>query len=757
MKKLVTATVIVCLAVWASGSKVADESRASASLDLPAPVESVEPNIDEFSDLEDPTGPKALAWVEQQNKRTDSILHADPRYSTYYKKILDQERRTEMAEQEGRTVPPGAAVLYRGWMYETAQSRDHPRGLWRRAALQSFLDGSPRWEPLLDLDALSKVDGRAYGTVLLLPSMCRPSGDRCMVSLGESGGYATAREFDLTTQRFVPGGFSLPPGPVNFAWYDDDSLLMDVAQWQGNKGLEVKIARNDQPLVLSRLTRGSPLQTATPIFRVPVDAAGSYGESVDTETYIDGDAAATESSRITIICAPQTSVAGHVWNRYWIRLADEFQPLNLPITAEVSGLYHGEIIFRLAKNSTVDGQQWPAGSLLSVPLTQATHGVMHIHRVRVPGRYEGDSLGTVIKGGFLVLLTEKVRGELWCYTFDGEQWQGHRYTAMPINGIIGPYLIGDPLDDQAFVSAQSLIDPPALYAVSVNGPARKLSEAPAAFDRSKLIMEQLEAISQDGTHVPYFIARAKHVAHDGKNPTLLFGYGAFGTPVLPYYQAWIAPWMSGGGIYVIANIRGGSEFGAAWHVIRTDRHRTYEDFLAVAHDLVRRKLTSPEHLGIIGESAGGLLIGVMVTQHPEQFNAAVMKVPGTDLFRGDLIIGGQSLFDEEFGRLGVPSERAFMEHTSPFQRLRTMSQFPCPLIITSTVDTTVFPGQPRRFAAKAATLHLPYLFMETKEGGHGLASTPEEHAELEATINVYLAQRLMDSSTEVSPSKCERL
>jgi prolyl oligopeptidase len=335
-------------------------------------------------------------------------------------------------------------------------------------------------------------------------------------------------------------------------------------------------------------------------------------------------------------------------------------------------------------------------------------------------------------------------GRAWHARFESGKWKVVPIT-LPDHGLVMP--VGtDPRSDIALILYQSFLQPGTLYSVDLaEGRAKEIARRESTFDTHRFVTEQLEAKSKDGVCVPYFLVRPRALAFDGQAPTVVQGYGAFGAPVLPFYSATIGNlWLERGGVYVLAAVRGGSDRGRAWYVTRTNRQHTYDDAIAVVEDLIRRKITSARRIGFEGWSAGGLLAGVMLTQRPDLFGAVLLKAPVLDEFRLDLGALGADFYTHEYGSPDVPEERAFLDRTSPFQNLRKIANFPKPLLLTSTTDETVHPAQPRRFAAKMESLGLPFFFYESSEGGHAIASTLEQRAQLDALVYTYFARQIME-------------
>jgi prolyl oligopeptidase len=353
-------------------------------------------------------------------------------------------------------------------------------------------------------------------------------------------------------------------------------------------------------------------------------------------------------------------------------------------------------------------------------------------------------VGAKSRSGLLLFGSRLGYSRLWRSTFTKDAWTTDR-VPLPDHGMIIQGA-ADIHSDTAFVRYESFLQPPSLYSVDMaHNAVAPIVGAPADFRTDAFLVEEREAVSPDGVLVPYSLVRPRDFSFNGASSALVVGYGSRGGTQLPAYSAALGRlWLEQGGVYVLANIRGGQERGREWAVSGVGRQHTYEDMIAVTDDLVRRKVTAAKRIGFMGHSAGGLLGGVMLTQRPDLFGAVVLKAPVLDQFRMDQIALGQTAWEGEFGSPDIPQERAFLERTSPFQNLRAQTNFPKPLIITSTTDETVSPAQARTFAAKMESLGMPFLFYESSDGGHGLTSTPAQKNRLEALIYVYLARQLLD-------------
>lgn len=679
--------------------------------------------------LEETRGARALEWVQEQNKRTLRQLKQDSRYEDNYRDAL------AIGYDEHRVpgIYPSYGLLRDGWIYVLWQDEAHPRGVWQRMAVDSYLAGASVWQVLLDVDALAREEGRDWAFAAPLVRFL-PNSTRCLIVLleGFSQYRKNIREFDVASASFVKDGFRIPADvsaagvPAAFEWQDLNTLLVSTT-WDGGSSAS--------PTIMKTWRRGQPLAAATEVLRGP---GGTWPVPISFEN---------ESGERTLLAYVSDQDRRRT---YWkIDSNGKVRQISLPPNPSAYTISGDEWIAVLDKDWIVAGRKWIAGSVIGVSLRQNEREVPKVRLVFEPGPREMVRTVVSTKDALLVIVYSNVKGRLLRFQARDGRWE-HEVLPLPDNGTL-QIAMSEPTSDVAFVSYDSFLQPPTLYAVRTKESRVSLArQQPSQFEASKFVTEQLHAVSRDGTRVPYFIVRPKDLTLEGRAPTLMHGYGAFGAAQYPQYSGVLGKlWLERGGVYVLANIRGGGEFGPAWYseVVRTNRQRVYDDFIAVAEDLIRRKITSPRHLGIHGMSAGGLLVGVMLVQRPELFRAAVLEVPLLDFFRGDLLHGGlgrDSPYARDFGFADVPEDRAFMERTSPYQNLRPRDDFPVPLLLTSTADDNVLPGGVRRYAAKMQSLNMPFFYYESSEGGHGGASTPEQRALADAILYTYLANRLMN-------------
>ncbi|HTW47340.1 MAG TPA: prolyl oligopeptidase family serine peptidase [Acidobacteriaceae bacterium] len=684
----------------------------------PAPADPTLPP-DKYIWLEEVNSPRAMAWVNAENERTAKIMDADPRLATYTGEAL------KVAEDPSRLPMPRLRgdLVYNEW-----QDATNPRGLVRKTTLADYNRVSPHWETVLDVDALGKKENTSW---VLHGFSCLYPGDRyCMAALSVGGEDAdTAREFDLKTDAFVDGGFVAPHSKQNMSWEDKDTLLI-ARDWGAGT-----MTASGYPFVVKEWKRGTPLDSAKEIFRgQPSDI--SVGGFVMHDA--QGDHAMIVRRGVSFF-----------EDEYYLRTAAGLQKLGIPAKAGLAGLLAGRLLIQIHQDWTPapGGATFAQGSLLAVRLADAERDPAHLHPVVVFAPTADEFLdGYATTHSRLIVTTLKhVLGRAYVYTPTGKEGWTHKALDVPDNSTIDIVTASD-TSETFFLSTESFLTPPALLAGdAATGVLTPSKSQPPLFDASQDTVEQLYATSKDGTKVPYFVVHRKDMQLNGENPTLLNAYGGFEYSETPTYSATRGKlWLEKGGVFVLANIRGGGEFGPAWHEagLKTHRQVIYDDFAAVAEDLIARKITSPRHLGIIGGSNGGLLMGVEMTQHPDLYNAIVIQVPLLDMLRFEHIAAGASWVGE-YGSVSVPAERAFLEKISPYNQLKPGVQYPEPFIFTTTRDDRVGPQHARKFAAKMEEYHEPFLYDEITEGGHGAGADLKQTARTWAETYVYLAEKLM--------------
>jgi prolyl oligopeptidase len=674
---------------------------------------------DPFIWLEDQHGARAMAWVNAENAKTENVLEKDPHYAAFYHDGL------AIAQASDR-IAFGSFIgdaVYNFW-----QDSVHVRGIWRRTTPASYRTAHPQWSTVLDIDSLARAEKANW--VWEGATCAEPAERRCMITLSDGGEDAvSAREFDLGTRSFVPNGFALPHGKQNFAWVGTDTLLVS-REWTAGA-----LTSSGYPYIVKRIVRGQPLASATEVFSGKA-SDGGYG--VSPYTIWDG-----AGHHATFINRPTSTFEAET---YLVRPSGVTR-LAIPLKSNITAMVDGQVVVRLSEAWTAGATTIPTGSLASFDLARATADPMHLTPVAVftPAPRESVDGAAATRNHLVTNIYQNVRGRLVTFTHEGSGAWVKKQLPFPDNlatGIIDADLHGDDL----FASITGFLTPTSEWeANTASGTAVSLKALPAQFDASRDTVEQLEATSKDGTRIPYFVVHARGMKPDGSNATILNAYGGFEVSMTPTYSAMTGKlWLEHGGVFVLANIRGGGEFGPAWHEagLKTHRQVIYDDFAAVARDLIARHITSTPHLGIMGGSNGGLLMGVELTQHPDLWGAVDIEVPLLDMLRYEKIDAGASWVGE-YGSVTNPTERAFLASISPYNNLRKAVQYPEPLIWTTTKDDRVGPQHARKFAAKMAAMGDPYLFFEVIEGGHGSGANLKERAHTTALEFTYFASKLM--------------
>ncbi len=671
---------------------------------------------DPFLWLENKDGARALAWVRAQNARTLPILTRDPHYANMYAQALKINQATDRIAFP-RTI--------RGEIYNFWQDATHVRGTWRKTSLASYRSAHPGWTTVLDLDALATAEKANW--VWKGADCVEPQETRCLVNLSDGGEDAvTIREFDLTTGRFIPDGFVLPRQKQDVAWLDENTLLVSRA-WEPGE-----VTASGYAYDVRKLTRGQPLSSATELYKgQPTDVSVRAFVAVDGQ----GHQAAFVDRGVTFFTSEER-----------ILTPSGLEQLNVPQKLEMDGLAGGRLLIKLNQDWNAGGRMFRAGSLVQVPLAQALADPRNLKPALVYAPGPRDTLDGVAttKNDLVLTVYQNVRGRAFIYAPSAGGWS---VRALKIPDMSSASVADTNLqNDGIFFDVASFLRPTTLYySDAATASVSEVKALPPRFDAGKDVVEQHEATSRDGTKIPYFLVRPKNMHFDGRNPTVLTAYGGFLISSTPYYSGTVGKlWLERGGVYVLGNIRGGGEFGPAWHDagLKTNRQRIYDDFYAIGKDLVARRITDPRHLGIVGGSNGGLLMGVEFTERPEMWNAVQIEVPLLDMLRYEKIQAGAS-WVAEYGSVSDPAVRAFWEKTSPYQNLKPGVAYPEPYIWTTTKDDRVGPQHARKFAAKLAAMHVPYLFYEVLEGGHGSGANLKESAKTTALGWTYFAMKLM--------------
>jgi len=655
---------------------------------------------DPYAWLEDVHGERQLAWVKRQNAKSLGPLKADPRYQKNYNSILEVLDATDR-------IPMGN--LSHGFVYNFWQDAKNPKGVWRRTSIADYQNPAPRWELLLDVDALAKSENENW---VFKGAECSPGETRCLIRLSRGGGDAiVTREYDLKAKSLAGDGFAMPEAKTDAGYLDDNTVLFATAKdGETTSGYAriVKLWRRGEPLASAKILyegETSDVASAPATFHTK---AGDTGLVVRAVSFFESD--------------------------YFVLEKDAVRKLPLPRSADMKGLFGGAWIATLRQPFESDGASLPKGALV------AFRDKAKPQVIFAPGpRQSIESVG-IGRDKIYAVITDNVIGAVHVFTADANGWRD-KVLALPGQGSADIVSTND-FGPEALFSFQNYLTPTTLYFDGGGDAPQPIKSLPARFDASTLVTEQFEATSKDGTKIPYFVTRPKTL--HGPAPTVLYGYGGFEVSLTPGYSANFGRlWLSHGGIYVVANIRGGGEFGPAWHdaALKTKRQHAYDDFEAVAADLARRGLTTPRQLGIMGGSNGGLLVSTVMVQRPELFGAVVCQVPLIDMIAYSHIGAGASWIGE-YGDPAIPAERDFILTYSPYQNVKAGVKYPPVFFVTATSDDRVTPVHARKMAARMMEQGHEVLFYENTDGGHAAAADHRQSAEMWGLSFVYLAQKL---------------
>ncbi len=670
---------------------------------------------DPYQWLEDIHGEKPMAWVKEQNVKTLGVLTTDPDYRKDYDAVLKVLDATDR-------IPYGN--IDHNFVFNFWQDASHPKGVWRRTSIADYANPNPTWETLLDLDKLSADEHENW---VWKGADCTPSLTRCLVNLSRGGGDAVVvREFDLAAKTFPKEGFNLPEAKATATYWSENTVLFGTDFGPGS------MTTSGYPNVVKLWARGEPTSAAKTVFTGKLSDVSS-GAVVFRHS--SGDNTAIIQRGVSFF-----------ESEYYLPAPDgTWTKLPLPLLADLKGMTKGQIVFTLRSDWTPPGGVKLAhGSLIAFALKDYKGGdnVPPITVLYVPGpRSTVDEVSTG-RDAVYASIYDNVIGSIHAFRLDPakDTWSdtkldlpGHGSTHIVSTNDYGP---------EAEFRFENFVTPTTLYADSGNDKPVAVKSLPARFDASNLTTDQFEATSKDGTKIPYFVTRAKKIA--GPAPTVLYGYGGFEVSETPVYSTNFGLlWLSKGGVYVLANIRGGGEFGPAWHqaALNENRQKAYDDFQAVAADLIARGLTTTKQLGIMGGSNGGLLVSANMVERPDLFGAVVCQVPLIDMIRYTQIGAGASWI-AEYGDPADPKARAWILKYSPYQNVSAGVKYPPVLFVTATSDDRVTPVHARKMAAKMLAQGHDVMFYENTDGGHAAAANHKQAAEMWALSFVYLREKL---------------
>ena len=696
-------------------------SLALTLLASPAVAYAADTVTDPYLWLEEVEGEKALEWVKARNTPSVAVLEAQPRFAEYRAKaeaILSDKRRIPTPSIQGENV-----VNF--WQDDT-----HVRGIWRKATLKSYLSGQPQWRTLIDMDQLAKAEGKNW--VWKGATCLKPDYVRCLVALSNGGKDAVeVREFDTVTGQFVADGFRLPEAKMQLDWLDRDTLIVGTDFGEGS------LTSSGYPRILKGWKRGTDLAAARTVFEASAE-----------DVWAAPDVSISERGTYPVIMRGISFYTGEI---HHMKADGSLVRSPLPIDADYKLVFNGKLVALLRTDWTYNGTTYPKGSLIAYAIDPLLNGQpIAIEQVYAPRQGQAISEIEGAKDALYVNILDNVRGRLLAL----KPGQNGAWAATDLNvgkDVALELVSAGSKSDLILFKREGYTTPSELVAAG-DGPTRVAYALPARFDASRFTVEQLFATSKDGTRVPYSIVKPKDAK--GPLPVWMFAYGGFEIPLVPSY---VAPeyqfWIEEGGAYVVANLRGGGEYGPTWHqaALLENRQRAFDDLFAVSEDLISRGITTPAKFGVYGRSNGGLLTSVALTQRPDLYGAIISGVPLADMKRYHLLLAGASWM-AEYGNPDDPAQWSFISRYSPYQKLEAGKKYPQIFYYTSTKDDRVHPGHARKMAAKLEELGYPYFYYENLDGGHAGVANLKETAYRAALMLVYMNSQLKAETRVAAPA-----
>jgi prolyl oligopeptidase len=672
---------------------------------------------DPYAWLEDVNGARPLDWVHAQNTRTDAELTKTPGFverEAEIRAILDSEAKIPEVEKIG-------AYYYNFW-----KDAKHERGLWRRTTLDEYRKPEPQWETVIDLDALGAAEGEKW--VWHGADCLKPAYARCLVALSRGGSDAdVTREFDLTTKQWVKDGFFRAEAKGSLGWIDRDTVFVQTDFGPAADGAG-SMTTSGYPRIAKLWHRGTPMASATLVYAgKPTDLAVTAFH--DTTPGFARDFV----SRALDFYSDELYLRGSDGALTKIDVPDSV----------IKSVHREWLLLQLRDPWTAGGHTYAAGSLLAARFDDFMAGKRVFDVLFAPSASTSLESFTWTRHHLVLNVLDDVKNRLSVLTPGAQGWDRGDFTGAPAFGTLGVRAVDEDASDAVWLTATDFLTPSTLALAELGAQPEVLKTMPTFFDASRDVIEQHFATSQDGTKIPYFLVRPKDLAFDGSAPTLLYGYGGFEVSLTPSYSGIVGKgWLEAGGVYVVANIRGGGEYGPRWHqaALKQNRHKAYEDFAAVAKDLIARKVTSREHLGTMGGSNGGLLVGNMLTQYPQLFGAVVVQVPLLDMKRYSHLLAGASWM-AEYGNPDT-ADWNYIRTFSPYQLFDPKRAYPPTFFWTTTRDDRVHPAHARKMAAEMLAADKDVRYYENTEGGHGAGATNQQAAHLWALTYAFLWKAL---------------
>ena len=669
------------------------------------------PNDDPHAWLEDVTAKRSMDWVKLHNAKTEAELAGTPEFQqmeTAIRAIMDSDAKIPVVQKIGD-------FYYNFW-----KDKQHERGLWRRTTLAEYRNADPKWDTIIDLDALNKAEGENW--VWHGADCLKPAYARCLIALSRGGSDAdVTREFDLANKAWVEDGFFRPEAKGALGWIDADHVYVYTDFGPGS------MTTSGYPNIVKRWTRGTPMASATTVY------TGQPGDMYIAAQHDDTKGFERDFVSRTIA----------FWNdEMFLRNGDKLTKIDAPNSASKS-VHREWLTLQLREPYEAGGKTYPAGALIATKFDDFMAGKRDFEVLFTPSETTSLDDVTWTKSHLVLNVLDDVKSRVSVLTPGADGWKASAFVGAPMIGTVSVGAVNEDESDAVWMTVTDYLTPTTLALAEIGQQPEVLKSNPAYFDASKSVVEQHFAISKDGTKIPYFLVRPKDLAYDGKAPTLLYGYGGFTVSLTPGYSGVTGKgWIEKGGVYAVANIRGGGEYGPRWHqaALKANRHKAYEDFAAVAQDLVTRKITSSKHLGIEGGSNGGLLTGNMLTQYPQLFGAVVIEVPLLDMKRYSHLLAGASWMAE----YGDPdtADWEYIKTFSPYHLFDPKRDYPATFIWTTTRDDRVHPAHARKMMAKMEAAGKDVRYFENVEGGHGAGATNAQAARVEALTFAFLWKEL---------------
>lgn len=707
--------IMVASVVASAHGQVGDDDKSKEN----PKVSDVTDQEDPYLWLEDVTGTRSLDWVRQKNETTQSHFEASADFKNLegdLLKILDSDERIPFVSKAG-------SFYYNFW-----RDKDHERGIWRRTTLKEYRKADPKWETILDLDELADQENENW--VWDGASILRPGYARALIGLSRGGADASVtREFDMSRREFLKDGFNRTEAKGNISWIDQDSVFIYTDFGEGT------MTSSGYPRIAKLWRRGQPLNEAEVVYEGTVD-----------DMYIGAMHDDTPGFERNFV---QRTLAFYNDELYLRSDDGQLKKVDAPNSAN-KNVSKDYLFLELREAWNVGGVDYQAGSLLVTKFDDFMAGKKSFEIVFEPTENSSLASYTLTRNHLILNVLEDVKNRIYVMTATDSGWQKQPLTGAPEIGTVGLRAVDADESDAYWMTSSGYLTPTTLYYGEIGEIPEQLKQLTPLYQADGLKVSQHFATSKDGTQVPYFMVSKEDLALDSDNPTLLYGYGGFEISLTPGYQASVGrAWTSQGGVYVVANIRGGGEYGPRWHqaALKQNRLKAYEDFAAVAEDLVKRKVTCKDRLGIQGGSNGGLLVGNMVALYPDLFSAAVCQVPLLDMKRYHLLLAGASWM-AEYGNPDAPGEWDFIKTFSPYQNIEPDVEYPAVLFTTSTRDDRVHPGHARKMMAKMYDQGHDVTYYENIEGGHGGAANNKQRAYMQALAYSYLKERLFKNQDE---------